>query len=168
MHIIGSIAHSNPSCAIVKRQQSPMLQIQKMGIDMHKNLGFTLIELMITVAIIGILAAVAMPSYQAYVIRGNIPEATSGLSDLRLRIEQFFADNRTYVGFGCPTPAQSKNFVFTCPTLTANTYSISAAGKSTSNVSGFTYTIDQNGTRASDTPWGDSNTCWVSKQGGGC
>lgn len=135
---------------------------------MSKNKGFTLVELMITVVIIGILAAVAMPSYQAYAIRGNIPEASSGLSELRLRIEQFFADNRTYEGFTCPTPGQAKNFTFTCPTLTANTYSISAVGKSTSNVYGFTYTINQSGTRASDTPWGDSNTCWISKQDGGC
>lgn len=135
---------------------------------MHRSKGFTLIELMITVAIIGILAAVAMPSYQAYVIRGNIPEAGSGLSDLRLRIEQYFADNRTYVGFTCPTPSQSKNFVFACTIADQNTYSISATGKSTSNVANFTYTIDQNGTRASTTPWGDSNTCWISKQGGGC
>jgi type IV pilus assembly protein PilE len=135
---------------------------------MHRNKGFTLIELMITVVIIGILAAVAMPSYQTYVIRGNIPEAGSGLSELRLRIEQYFADNRTYVTFTCPSPSQSKNFTFTCPALADNTYSIQATGKSTTNVASFTYTIDQNGTRTSATPWGNSNTCWVNKPDGGC
>jgi len=49
--------------------------------------GFTLIELMITVAVVGILAAVAFPSYTNYIRRGKIAEAQSTLSDLRLRAE---------------------------------------------------------------------------------
>src|SRR6202043_2582899 len=62
--------------------------------------GFTLLEVMIVVAIVAILAAIAIPNYSDYVKRGKIIEATSGLSDLRTRYEQYFLDNRTYVG-GC-------------------------------------------------------------------
>src|SRR5262252_747950 len=84
--------------------------------------GFTLIEVMITVAVIAILAAVALPSYLDYVTRGNLVEARSNLSDMRTRLEQYFLDNRAYPGAciayasGAPPagkiylPANIKNF----------------------------------------------------------
>src|SRR6266581_1407504 len=62
--------------------------------------GFTLIEVMIVVAIVAVLAAIALPNYADYIKRGKIIEATSALSDLRTRYEQYFLDNRTYAG-GC-------------------------------------------------------------------
>ncbi|MDR0247243.1 MAG: prepilin-type N-terminal cleavage/methylation domain-containing protein, partial [Burkholderiales bacterium] len=58
--------------------------------------GFTLIEMMIVVAIIGILAALAVPSYIDHVRRGAIPEGLAGLSNEKVRMEQFFMDNRAY------------------------------------------------------------------------
>src|SRR5690606_1858627 len=61
-----------------------------------ENRGFTLIELMITVAIIAILAAVAVPSYQDYVRRGKVTEATATLAQFRIKMEQYFQDNQTY------------------------------------------------------------------------
>ena len=67
---------------------------------MHKAHGFTLIELMVTVAIVAILGSIALPAYNQYVQRGKITEATSSLSELRLRAEKFFADNRTYLNAG--------------------------------------------------------------------
>ncbi len=60
--------------------------------------GFTLIEVMITVAIIAILAAVALPNYIDYVTRSRLVEAKSNLSDMRTRLEQYFLDNRSYPG----------------------------------------------------------------------
>lgn len=125
--------------------------------------GFTLIELMIAVALVAILAAVALPSYQEYVRRGNIPEATGGLGQGRITMEQWFQDNRTYVGAACP--GNGKNFNFGCVT-TAATFTITATGKS--GMAGFTYTIDQNNARTSVTPWGNGLTCWITRKGESC
>ncbi len=88
--------------------------------------GFTLIEMLITVAIVAILAAVALPSYIDYVTRSKIVEATSGLSDMRVRLEQYFLDNRQYptacvASAAGPAPASKiylpasiKYFTFSC------------------------------------------------------
>ena len=74
---------------------------------MRKQSGFTLIELMITVVVVAILAAIAVPSYRDYILRGKVAEATSTLSTLRLGMEKWFSDNRTYVGY-ISDPAYTK------------------------------------------------------------
>lgn len=125
--------------------------------------GFTLIELMIAVAIVAILASVALPSYQDYVRRGNVPDATSGLGLGRVGMEQWFQDNRTYVGAACP--GNARNFAFACVTA-ATTFTITATG--TGSMAGFSYTIDQNNGRTSATPWGNGATCWIERPGGAC
>ena len=58
--------------------------------------GFTLIELVIVIVVVGILAAVALPSYQNYVLRTNRSAAKSALLQAAARQEQYFADNKTY------------------------------------------------------------------------
>jgi len=57
---------------------------------MKKQRGFTIIELMIAVAIIAILAAIALPAYNDYIQRGKLTEAFTGLADFRVRMEQFY------------------------------------------------------------------------------
>ena len=57
---------------------------------MKKQIGFTLIEVMIVMAILGLLSAIAYPSYVDYVLRGGVAEATSGLGTKRVQMEQWF------------------------------------------------------------------------------
>lgn len=64
---------------------------------MKKNKGFTLIEVMIVVAIIGILAAIAYPSYDEYVKRGNRAEGQAFLNEVAARQERYFSQNNAYI-----------------------------------------------------------------------
>lgn len=133
--------------------------------------GFSLIELMVALAISAIIGAVALPAYQNYALQGKIPSALSILSTKQLQLEQFFLDNRTYVGGPACTAdtTSSSYFNFACPTLTAATYQITATGKST--MTGFTYTIDQNNVKATTTVpsgWTGATNCWITKKGGVC
>jgi len=61
-----------------------------------KRKGLTLIEVMIVVAIIGILAAIALPTYNNHIIRARRAEAKIALMDLSARMERYFAENNTY------------------------------------------------------------------------
>lgn len=148
---------------------------------MREARGFTLIELMVAVAVVAILAAVALPSYTDYVTRSKFTEAHTHLSDLRVKMEQFFQDNRTYVGGPCaptgPNAAQIKYFDFSCnPAATQNTFTIQAAGKAGTALAGLTFTINESNVRTTtvssgplaDKGYTGSATCWVTKKGGVC
>lgn len=147
-----------------------MKQIQK---------GFTLIELMIVVAIIGILAAIAYPSYRDYVIRGALVDATNGLSSVRAEMERHFQDNRTYASVGAFTSPCLRaggiafgDFTVTCSVApTAAVYTLSASGNAGTNVAGFTFTVDQTDARATTaapTGWPTCATRWLMKKGAPC
>ncbi|HEY4081422.1 MAG TPA: type IV pilin protein [Burkholderiaceae bacterium] len=136
--------------------------------------GFTLIEVMIVVVIIGILAAVAIPQYTDYVTRSRIAEATTQLAALEVQANQLYQDTHTFAGIPvCATPdtSTSKVFTFTCgETPTATTFMLWAVGQGT--MLGFTFQVDQNGKSTFAVPAGwtvhSPNNCWVSKKGGTC
>ena len=138
---------------------------------MRRQRGFNLIELMIVVAIIGILAGIAYPMYTDYTLRGQIAEGHATLADMRVRLEQYFQDNRTYVGAPiCTTVPTPKYFTMACVT-TATTYTVTATGVA-GNTQPFAFTINEAGQRvttATKSGWGTApKNCWIAKKGGDC
>jgi prepilin-type N-terminal cleavage/methylation domain-containing protein len=137
--------------------------------------GFTLIEVMIVVAIIAILAAFAIPQYREYVLRGQLVSATNLLSTLQARMERHFQDNRTYETVGgftspCAAPTGDEYFTVTCPTLGPNVFTLQADGINPGPVAGFRFTVTQGGVRGTTAPagWGNCATRWILRRGAAC
>lgn len=112
-----------------------------------RQTGFTLIELMITVAIVAILAAIAMPAYQEYVKRGNRAAAESEMMDIASREQQYLLANRCYtdvagLGYVIPTELNGKY----TPSITGTV----AAGSCQNTMPTFTITFKAIGVQATD------------------
>lgn len=140
---------------------------------LNRQHGFTLIELMVVVAIIAILSAIAMPSYQDYVMRGYTVDATNTLSSTRAQLEQFYQDNRSYADTGKFTsPCTTINaktvskWTIACDASNPQAYTITATG--TPPMGGFVYSLTETNTQATKSPWGNSDKCWITRKGGTC
>ena len=139
--------------------------------------GYTLIELMIAVAVAAILAAIAMPSYSGYVNKGRVADGLSALANYRVQLEQYYQDSRNYGGTVCgvAVPTSSSYFNYTCTLTTAQTYTVTAASNANVGLGGagaYTYTVDQanNQTTASyaGTALSTNNNCWITSTGQTC
>lgn len=147
----------------------------------HPAKGFTLIELMITVVVISILTMIAYPSYGDYVRRSHLQEAFAGLSEFRMRMEQYFQDNRSYANAGACGAANpvgtNPRFAYACALDTTGgapagqSYRMTASGNGGSPVEGFVYTIDERNVRATTgmyVDWGslpaDANARWIDRK----
>ncbi len=138
----------------------------------RKAPGFTLIELMIAITIVAILASVAIPAYNSYTQRTKLAEGMTTLSNLRLQMEQYYQDNRSYAVVGttnCAIPAPAGNdFSFSCTAPTPTTYVWTATSTGSSLGAGlFVYSIDQDGNRKTVKFHGgtSASTCWEIRPG---
>jgi type IV pilus assembly protein PilE len=141
--------------------------------------GFTLIELMVAVAMVALLVGVALPSYRDCLIRGHLADASNGLALMRAQMERHYQDNRTYATAGTFTtpcastdaaPRTFNNFVVTCSgTPTATAFTLAATGSGPA--AGFAFTINQSDVRATTsapTGWNTCTTKWLTKKGAAC
>lgn len=129
--------------------------------------GFTLIELMIVVAIIAIIAAVALPSYQSQTRDARRTDAAAVMLQARQQMERFYSKNYTYVGATAggtitdkaPIDGAARHYTLSLSNLTATTFTITAAPQdSQTGDSCGSLTINQAGTKAAT--GGTVDNCW--------
>lgn len=128
--------------------------------------GFTLIELMIAIVVVAILMSIAIPAYQDYVRRGRINAALAELSQSRVSLEQYYADNRSYAASGTTcgaTPSTVDYFTLACTASGSTSYTLSATG--TTAMDGYDYSLNQSNSK-STTAYPDKTvpkSCWLIK-----
>ena len=117
--------------------------MKKLSFSRRRN-GFTLIEVMITVVIVAILASIALPSYQRYVIRAKRSAAQSQMMEIANREQQFLMANRNYAD---KTTLAASGYSLPADVAANYDYTITL---SSTGVPGFVLTFTPSGAQASD------------------
>lgn len=150
---------------------------RRVGACSRSTGAFSLIELMVALAIVAIIAVFTVPSYRDHVLRSRIPEATSGLLLTGMRLEQHYQDHRSYAnagssGCGVALPPAGQ-FSFNCSVpADGQSFLLTATGRGDSSMASFGYTLDHRGTQrttALPTEWGTVPAdCWIEKRQASC
>lgn len=133
--------------------------------------GFTLLELMITVAIVAILAAIAIPSYYRYILRSNRSAAESVMQEIASAQERYMVDSRQFassvstLGYAVPDTVSANYKVVTVPTSssvsagTPPSYTVTATpqGNQVSDTDCGTLTLNGDGSKSAS---GGASNCW--------
>ena len=138
----------------------------------RETAGFTLIEAMVLVAVLGILAAISIPNYSRYLTRGQLVEAGNALADYRARMQQFYKDNNTYAKAGAcgqAAPTNVDSFAIAC-VIASGGQAFTATATGLGNTAGFVFTINQANARATNaipSHWGtlpvNAASTWVTR-----
>jgi type IV pilus assembly protein PilE len=142
----------------------------------HAGSGFTVIEILVAVTIVGVLACIAVPSYNVYLVRSRLVDAALRLADHRTRMEQYYLDRRSYAdvegqcGVAPPAPSSSDVLDVGC-VATATTYRVTVTGHGDSAMAGFAYATDETGARTTlsvPAGWTRATDCWTTRPDGSC
>jgi len=133
-----------------------------------RSAGFSLVELLCAMGVVAILAAIAIPTYRAYVIRSHLPEGMNILSGYQIQLEHFYQDQANYgsapPACGLTVPSATQYFTYSCSSANSGqTYTATATG--TGMLTGYIYTVDDtqahNTTRFAGSTV--SKSCWATK-----
>ena len=142
--------------------------------DKQTPRGFTLIELMIVVLVIGILAAIAIPAYQNYITRAARTKATQGLTNLAGLEERFYYSKNTYTktlsDLGITDPyciescGDARNYAISIPKANSTTYTLEAdpQGAQTQDTTCGKLTLTKEGVKAASGDPSNLSRCWGS------